>query len=134
MPLEEVIKRDVKGLYQKAPIGKIPNLTGVTDPYEPPLKPDITVNTSGQSVAESLETILRAPGRAGLIRDSVWVSPGRLSKEAYRQQKNEIQNALIVITITIFQRRLWITYELESLVLALWVSVIVGGNRSGVFP
>ena len=56
--IEELTKRDVKGLYQKALAGEIKNFTGVSDPYEPPLKAEITVNSGRQSVDESFKTIL----------------------------------------------------------------------------
>src|SRR3954464_14404671 len=45
-PLEVCAKRDPKGLYAKALRGEIPNFTGVSDPYEPPLDPEITLHTS----------------------------------------------------------------------------------------
>jgi adenylylsulfate kinase-like enzyme len=65
--LDEVIQRDVKGLYKKALAGEIPNFTGVNDPYEPPLKPEIVVKTHEQSEAESLQVIITALEKAGLI-------------------------------------------------------------------
>lgn len=43
--LEECIARDVKGLYKKALAGEIPEFTGVSDPYEPPLHPELTLDT-----------------------------------------------------------------------------------------
>jgi adenylylsulfate kinase len=45
-PLEECIKRDTKGLYKKALAGEIPQFTGVSDPYEPPLAPELTIDTT----------------------------------------------------------------------------------------
>jgi adenylyl-sulfate kinase len=56
--LEECIRRDVKGLYVKAVAGEIPEFTGVSDPYEPPLNPEITVNTAEESVEESFAKIM----------------------------------------------------------------------------
>jgi adenylyl-sulfate kinase len=56
--LEECIRRDVKGLYVKAVAGEIPEFTGVSDPYEPPLSPEITVNTGKESVEESFAKIM----------------------------------------------------------------------------
>ncbi|MDT7040987.1 adenylyl-sulfate kinase [Candidatus Nitronereus thalassa] len=44
-PLQVCMKRDVKGLYAKASRGEIENFTGISDPYEPPISPDITVQT-----------------------------------------------------------------------------------------
>ena len=43
--LEECIRRDVKGLYKKALRGEIKHMTGIDDPYEPPEKPEVTVDT-----------------------------------------------------------------------------------------
>ncbi len=57
-PLDVLIKRDPKGLYKKALAGEITNLTGLQDPYEAPLNPEITLDTSNQSVEESVNTIL----------------------------------------------------------------------------
>ena len=57
-PLEVVEARDTKGLYQKARAGIIKNFTGVSDPYEEPLKPEITVHTGKESVEESGKKIL----------------------------------------------------------------------------
>src|SRR4051812_33883057 len=56
--VEECAKRDVKGLYARAMRGEIPNFTGVSDPYEPPLHPEIAVRTGHQSVAESARTVI----------------------------------------------------------------------------
>ena len=57
-PLDVCIERDVKGLYQKALAGQIPNFTGVSDPYEAPLNPEITVNTAEENLDESVNIIL----------------------------------------------------------------------------
>jgi adenylylsulfate kinase len=56
--LEECEKRDVKGLYKKARAGKIKNFTGISDPYEPPVNPEIIVNTEKQMVSESVAVLL----------------------------------------------------------------------------
>lgn len=55
---EECARRDVKGLYRRALSGGIPHFTGLTDPYEEPLQPEIIVDTEIQSVNESAELIL----------------------------------------------------------------------------
>ena len=57
-PLEALIKRDVKGLYEKALKGEIQNFTGVSDPYEEPLNPEVTVNTDQETIEESLNKVL----------------------------------------------------------------------------
>jgi len=56
--LEECEKRDVKGLYQKARAGEIPNFSGISSPYEVPENPEIVVDTTGQTVEESVEYLL----------------------------------------------------------------------------
>lgn len=57
-PLEVCEERDVKGLYKKARAGEIPNFTGVTSPYEPPERADITIDTSKYSIEECVGKIL----------------------------------------------------------------------------
>jgi len=66
-PLETLIERDVKGLYEKALAGEIENFTGVSDPYEPPPNPEITVNSATQTVEESLEAIVRRLEELGYV-------------------------------------------------------------------
>ena len=58
-PLEVVEKRDVKGLYKKARSGEIPQFTGISDPYEEPANPEITVETSKETPEQSTEKILK---------------------------------------------------------------------------
>lgn len=57
-PIEECEKRDVKGLYQKARKGGIPNFTGISSPYEIPESPDLIINTKEISVEEAVEQIM----------------------------------------------------------------------------
>lgn len=57
-PLEECERRDVKGLYKKARDGKIPNFTGISSPYEPPLHAEIEVDTSKYILEEAVEYVL----------------------------------------------------------------------------
>ena len=65
--IEELTRRDVKGLYKKALAGEVKNFTGVSDPYEPPLHPEITVDSERQSEAESLRAILEYLEQHGWI-------------------------------------------------------------------
>jgi adenylyl-sulfate kinase len=65
--LEALIARDVKGLYQKALAGEIANFTGVSDPYEEPLEPEVVVHTDQESSEESLARILRYLEERGLV-------------------------------------------------------------------
>jgi adenylylsulfate kinase len=57
-PLEECIKRDVKGLYQKAIAGEIKQFTGISDPYEEPLAPELRLDTSRLTIDEGVSRIL----------------------------------------------------------------------------
>lgn len=57
-PLQKLIERDVKGLYAKALAGEIKHFTGISDPYEEPLAPEIIVDSSLESVEESTARIL----------------------------------------------------------------------------
>lgn len=66
-PLEVCIQRDVKGMYKKALAGEMKNFTGVDDPYEPPLNPELTIETEKETPAESAERILRLLELMGLV-------------------------------------------------------------------
>ena len=57
-PLDVCIARDVKGLYKKALAGELPHFTGVSDPYEEPLSPELVVETDKDSVAQSLAKLV----------------------------------------------------------------------------
>ena len=56
--LEVLIQRDAKGLYKKALAGEISNFTGVSDPYEEPLSPEVAVASDRETIDESLGKIL----------------------------------------------------------------------------
>ena len=58
-PVAALAERDVKGLYKKALAGEIQHFTGVSDPYEPPASPEVTVLSSVETVEESLNRILQ---------------------------------------------------------------------------
>jgi adenylylsulfate kinase len=66
-PLEVVEERDTKGLYKKARAGIIKNFTGVSDPYEEPVSPEITVHTGKESIEESAGKILAFLEARGLL-------------------------------------------------------------------
>lgn len=56
-PLEECIRRDVKGLYKRALNGEIPYFTGVSSPYEAPSNPDLVIDTTNQNFDTCLDKI-----------------------------------------------------------------------------
>jgi adenylyl-sulfate kinase len=66
-PVEVLASRDVKGLYRKALAGEIPHFTGISDPYETPLAPEVTVDSSSETAEQSLEKIWTALVNLGLI-------------------------------------------------------------------
>lgn len=66
-PLEELERRDVKGLYKKARAGEIKGFTGIDDPYEAPENPEITINSKTETKEESLAKILRTLELMGFI-------------------------------------------------------------------
>lgn len=57
-PLAICEQRDVKGLYKKARAGEIKNFTGIDDPYEPPLNPDVECRTDLETLEESVAKVL----------------------------------------------------------------------------
>src|SRR5579871_6009628 len=66
-PVEVCEGRDLKGLYQKARAGEIKGFTGVDDPYEPPLKPEVTCKTDVESVEESVNKVIRKLEELGYL-------------------------------------------------------------------
>jgi adenylylsulfate kinase len=67
--LEECIRRDVKGLYAKAIRGEITEFTGISDPYEPPDAPEVTVETDILSIDECCQRIFAAVSGLALTAD-----------------------------------------------------------------
>jgi adenylyl-sulfate kinase len=57
-PIEVLIRRDPRGLYARALAGEISNFTGISDPYERPWNPEITVHTDHETLQESTHKIL----------------------------------------------------------------------------
>ena len=68
-PLDVLISRDVKGLYNRAMKGEVGHFTGISDPYEAPLDPGVVVHTERESVDESVDKIWRELKRRNLIRE-----------------------------------------------------------------
>jgi adenylylsulfate kinase len=65
--LEDCETRDVKGLYAKARAGEIPEFTGVSDPYEPPLSPELVLQTAGHTPTESAAEVVAWMEAHGLL-------------------------------------------------------------------
>ena len=78
-PLDVLIQRDVKGLYAKALAGELNHFTGISDPYEPPLAAEITVDSASETVAQGAAKVMTRLEELGLIsvqRGSSIASPG----------------------------------------------------------
>lgn len=73
-PLEECEARDRKGLYAQARAGRIPEFTGVSDPYEEPTDADLVVDTVGADPAESVALVLDALREGGWLPSDQHVS------------------------------------------------------------
>lgn len=67
-PLDVLIARDDKGLYKKALAGEIPHFTGVSDPYEEPLHPEVMIDSSTEGPEEAAAKVWVALERIGLVR------------------------------------------------------------------
>ncbi|MCG3773594.1 MAG: putative adenylyl-sulfate kinase [Nitrospira sp.] len=66
-PLEVLAARDVKGLYKKALAGEVGNFTGISDPYEAPLNPDVVVRSDRETVEVSVDRVWQELIHRGLI-------------------------------------------------------------------
>ncbi|MFN8593975.1 MAG: bifunctional sulfate adenylyltransferase/adenylylsulfate kinase [Thermomicrobiales bacterium] len=67
-PLSVCEQRDVKGMYAKARRGEIKEFTGISDPYEPPLNPEITLDTVSNTPEENARLIMAELARRGFVR------------------------------------------------------------------
>jgi adenylyl-sulfate kinase len=66
-PIDVLAERDVKGLYKKALAGEITEFTGVSDPYEEPLNPEVLVETNRETIAQSVAKIISELARQGVL-------------------------------------------------------------------
>jgi adenylylsulfate kinase len=69
--LDECVRRDVKGLYEKAFSGEIATFTGVTDPYEEPSNPELTIATEEHEPEESAQIVVAKLAALGLVTEEV---------------------------------------------------------------
>jgi adenylylsulfate kinase len=67
-PIETCEQRDPKGLYKKARAGQLKNFTGIDDPYEAPLKAELTIDATGTSPQDAAVQILQYLEKQGLVR------------------------------------------------------------------
>jgi len=67
-PVEVLVERDTKGLYKAALSGQIAHFTGISDPYEPPLNPEVTIHSAEETPEQGVEKILAALRNRSLLR------------------------------------------------------------------
>ena len=85
VPIEVAIARDVKGLYKKALSGEIKNFTGISDPYEAPLHPEVHINSGSEAIEESFAKIITYLEERGLIKP--------LDESGYSEEEEEAISA-----------------------------------------
>ena len=67
-PIQTCEERDPKGLYKKARAGQLKNFTGIDDPYEAPLQPELTIDATGTSPQKATILLLQYLEKQGLVR------------------------------------------------------------------
>ena len=67
-PLDECERRDVKGMYLKARRGELKNFTGIDDPYEAPVQPDIVIDTVANTAEDNARSIVEYLSERGFLR------------------------------------------------------------------
>ena len=85
--IDELARRDVKGLYRKALAGELPNFTGVSDPYEAPLHPEVLVDSETQTLDQSVDSVMQTLVRLGHVHDLV---PERFGDDADREAAQQL--------------------------------------------
>jgi adenylylsulfate kinase len=84
-PLDVLIERDVKGLYKKALAGEIQNFTGVSDPYEEPLNPEVVVQTDTETHEQSVAKIITK------LEELNYIPPASAAEgQAYSEEEEQI--------------------------------------------
>lgn len=79
--IEELTRRDVKGLYKKALTGEIKNFTGISDPYEPPDNPEVVCDTAVETPLQSHDKVI------GKLEEMNLILP--LSEKAYTPEEEK---------------------------------------------
>jgi adenylylsulfate kinase len=67
VPLEVLVARDVKGLYRRALSGELAHFTGISDPYEPPERPDLRIRTDHETIEASVDRVIGVLQERGLL-------------------------------------------------------------------
>lgn len=93
-PIAVLAERDVKGLYKKALAGELKGFTGVSDPYEEPLAPDVVVETDRESVEFSISKILLELEQRALIPEADLSRPRRMRSVFSRRWRTQAKRSL----------------------------------------
>ena len=94
-PLEACEQRDFKGLYERARRGEIENFTGISDPYEEPLHPEVVCNTDTESPEESAAKVLHRLVELQYLPQTLAVGWGDQPSPVYLQEEEEeVRNRL----------------------------------------
>lgn len=91
-PLEVCEQRDVKGLYAKARSGEIKQFTGISDPYEAPQNPEITVHTDRENVDQEVEIVLSKLAELGYLPREAATAGGAYSAEEEALVEERLKN------------------------------------------
>lgn len=108
-PVEECIKRDVKGLYKKALAGEIKGFTGVDDPYEEPEHPDLIINTDKESLEDCVAKVMSKVHKVLTLKKTYslfigrWQPPHDGHKKLIDTVLNEGKNVAIALRNTNIQ-------------------------------
>ena len=93
--IEHLAERDVKGLYKKALAGEIANFTGVSDPYEPPLSPEVVCYSDGRESAEqSAAKVIGKLEALGYIERQAPVVAGEATSAYTDEEEDEVTERL----------------------------------------
>jgi adenylyl-sulfate kinase len=88
--IEHLAERDVKGLYKKALAGEIANFTGVSDPYEPPLSPEVTCYSDGREMPEqSAAKVIAKLEELGYVERRVLVAAAGAVDSVYSEEEED---------------------------------------------
>ena len=94
-PIDTLAERDIKGLYKKALAGQLPNFTGVSDPYEPPLSPEVVCYSDGRETAEqSAAKVLAKLEELGYIERREPAAPVAAESVYTEEEEDEVTERL----------------------------------------
>ena len=90
-PLDVLVQRDVKGLYKKALDGEIDHFTGISDPYEEPLNPEVVVDTDKEAPERSVARIVRKLEELAYIPEAPQEEEGAYSEEEEKMLEDKLK-------------------------------------------